>query len=61
MKNFIQPGDTLTLTAPAALSSGDGFQVGSIFAVACADAESGASVEGATKGVFDLTKTSAEA
>ena len=56
MKNKIQPGNVLTLTAPRALSSGGGFLVGSIFAVATSDAASGASVEGDTVGVFDLSK-----
>lgn len=56
MKNFVKEGETLTLTAPYALSSGDGFQVGAkLFAVATAAAANGATVEGATKGVFDLT------
>ena len=61
MKNFIQPGDTLSLTAPYTLLSGDGFLVGSLFAVASADAANGAAVEGATTGVFELKKTNAQA
>ena len=56
MKNFVQDGDTLTLTAPAALNAGDGFLVGTIFAVASEAAANGAAVEGATEGVFDLPK-----
>lgn len=56
LKNFIQPGNTLTLTAPAALAAGDGFLVGSIFAVAAGAAESGADVEGVLVGVFSLPK-----
>ena len=32
--NFIQPGDTLTLTAPYTVASGAGAKVGSIFGVA---------------------------
>ena len=56
MKNFVQDGDCLDLTAPRALSSGEGFIVGSIFAVACTDAASGAAVVGCTEGVFDITK-----
>jgi predicted RecA/RadA family phage recombinase len=61
MKNYIQDGAVLALLAPYALSSGDGFQVGSIFAVASCDAANGAAVEGSTEGVFDLAKTSAQA
>lgn len=56
MKNYVQPGATLTLTAPYAVTSGDGLLVGSIFGVAAGDAASGATVEAALTGVFDLTK-----
>ena len=34
MKNYVQPGNTITLTAPYAVVSGDGLLVGSIFGVA---------------------------
>jgi predicted RecA/RadA family phage recombinase len=61
MKNKIQPGNVLTLTAPRTLTSGVGFLVGSIFAVATSDATNGASVEGDTAGVFDLTKAAGAA
>lgn len=58
MKNFVQDGDTCTFTAPYAVTSGGGFQVGSLFAVAAFDAASGATVEADLEGVFDLTKVS---
>lgn len=61
MKNYIQPGRTLTLPAPYDVAAGDGFLVGSIFAVAAGSALSGADVEGVTDGVFDLKKASAQA
>ena len=61
MKNFIQPGGTVTLTSPSAVSSGDGLLVGSLFGVASGDAASGADVEAMTEGVFDLVKISAQA
>ena len=61
MKNFIQPGGTVTLTAPSDVSSGAGLLVGSLFGVASGDAASGADVEAVTEGVFDLAKTSAQA
>lgn len=54
MRNYVQKGDTLTLAAPAALTSGEGFVVGSIFAIAKHAAANGASVEAAVTGVFDL-------
>lgn len=56
MKNFIQRGDTLTLTAPAALSSGDVVIVGGFIGVAAGDAENGADVETKLTGVFELPK-----
>ncbi|MGR3493308.1 MAG: DUF2190 family protein [Shimia sp.] len=61
MKNYVQPGSTLTLTAPYAVTSGDGLLVGSIFSVAAGDAASGATVEAALTGVFDLTKIGSQA
>lgn len=61
MKNFIQDGDTLTVTAPYALSSGQGALVGSIFGVACSDALISTEVEIKTEGVFDLTKVGSQA
>lgn len=61
MKNFIQEGESLNLLAPYAVSSGDGFQVGSLFAVAASAAINGAAVVGIICGVFDLAKTSAQA
>jgi predicted RecA/RadA family phage recombinase len=56
MKNFKQKGETLTLTAPADVLSGAGVLVGSIFGVASGDALSGADVQVATQGVFNLAK-----
>jgi predicted RecA/RadA family phage recombinase len=61
MKNYVQPGATLTLTAPYAVTSGDGLLVGAIFGVATGDAASGATVEAALTGVFDLTKIGSQA
>ena len=54
MKNFVQPGNAITVAAPAILTSGDGVLIGSLFGVAATDAASGADVEIATTGVFDL-------
>jgi predicted RecA/RadA family phage recombinase len=59
MKNYIQPGNTLTLTAPAEITSGGVVIVGSIIGVANDDAENGASVDVDTVGVFRLPKVSA--
>lgn len=57
MKNFVQPGDVLTFTAPVGdVVSGTGYQIGSLFCVAAADAAAGAEFEGQITGVFDLPK-----
>ncbi len=56
MKNFVQKGETLTLTAPYAVNSGGGALVGSIFGVAAADYANAAEGEFQVCGVFDLTK-----
>jgi predicted RecA/RadA family phage recombinase len=61
MKNYVQPGNTITLAAPYAVASGDGLLVGSIFGVAYGDAANGESVEAALVGVFDLKKVASQA
>lgn len=61
MKNYVQPGDTLTLTAPYAVASGAGLLVGSIFGVATAAAAISTPVEAAVTGVFDLAKATGAA
>ena len=61
MKNYVQPGNTITLTAPYAVTSGDGLLVGSIFGIASWDAALGEPVETALTGVFDITKVGSQA
>jgi predicted RecA/RadA family phage recombinase len=61
MKNYIETGSILTLTAPYAVAAGAGFQVGRIIAVATSAAASGATVEGITTGVVEVAKVSAQA
>lgn len=56
MKNFIQPGEVVTLTAPYDVESGDGLLVGSLFGVANGKALNGAEVEAALCGVYSLKK-----
>ena len=56
MKTFIQSGDSLTVTAPYAVTSGQGVLVGALFGIAAFDAAISTSVEVQTKGVFDVTK-----
>ena len=60
MKNFVQNGDVLSLTAPYDVAAGAAFKVGGIIAVATSAALSGAAVEGIVVGVFDLAKVSAQ-
>ena len=61
MKNYIQDGDTITVTAPAAVTSGDFVQVGRIRGIAVTSAASGALVELKTTGVFTIPKLGSEA
>lgn len=56
MKNFVQPGDSLNVLAPYAVTSGQGALVGGLFGVAAFDAANGVAVELQVEGVFDLTK-----
>lgn len=56
MKNFVQPGSTLTVVAPYDLNPGDGCLVGIVFGIACGKYLSGATdAEVQTEGVFDIT------
>ena len=56
MRNFVQPGDVLTLIAPAAVKSGGVVSVGAFVGVATSDAAQGAAVETQLVGVFELPK-----
>jgi len=60
MKNYIQNGDMITVTAPVGgVTSGQGILVGSLFGAVAATASEGEAVEIATTGVFDLPKDAA--
>ena len=56
MKNYIQPGNTVTVAAPASVLSGDLVVVGSLIGVAAFDALSAEPIEIDTEGVFLLPK-----
>lgn len=56
MQNFRHKGETLTLTAPYAVTSGGGALVGRLFGVAADTVASGAIGEFVMRGVFDLAK-----
>ncbi len=60
MKNFVQEGNTITVAAPADVTSGQLVVVGSIVGVAAYDAASGADVEVAVGGVFELPKVATD-
>lgn len=60
-RNFIQPGDTITMTAPYAVASGGGVLVGAVFGVALHDAAQGAPLEAKRAGVFDMPKAAGQA
>lgn len=59
MKNFVAPGDNLTVAAPYAVDGGEGVLINQLFGVANSDAENGATVVISTVGVFDIAKPSA--
>lgn len=60
-KNFIQPGQNITVTATAAVASGAIVQAGSIIGVAAGKAAIGEPVDIVTTGVFELPKVASEA
>mgnify|MGYP003520645485 CR=1 FL=1 len=60
MKNYIQPGNTLSLAPGAAVSAGVGYLFGtSLFGVAAEDVASGVVGAFVTEGVVNIAKTSA--
>ncbi|WP_369757766.1 DUF2190 family protein [Falsihalocynthiibacter sp. CO-5D18] len=61
MKNYVQAGNSISLTAAAAAASGAGVLVGSLFGVANNAAAIGETVTLVRKGVFTLPKVSAQA
>lgn len=62
MKNFIQPGDVLDLTAPlGGVVSGGVYQIGQLLVVAGISAEADAPFTGKTTGVFGVTKVGTQA
>ena len=61
MKNYVQPGNVVSLPAPYDVPSGGGLLVGALFGVATVDATTGNPVETAVDGVFDLAKVPAQA
>lgn len=61
MKNYVQPGETITVVAPYALSPGDGCQVGAVFGISAGSYASGADAEVfVDDAVFDITALSTD-
>lgn len=59
MKNFVQEGCTLRLTAPTGgVVGGNGYLIGSLFVVATATIAEGLPFEGSNEGVYDLPAAS---
>ncbi|WP_333830400.1 DUF2190 family protein [Pararhodobacter sp.] len=58
-KNFIQPGDTITIPAPSDVAGGFPVIAGDIVGIAQGDAASGADVDVKTSGVWELPKVGA--
>lgn len=56
MKNFVQVGENITVTAAAVAQSRDGIKMGNLFGVASGDAQIGEPVTLVTVGVFDMPK-----
>ena len=61
MKTYVQPGHTVTLAAPYAVTSGSGMLVGALFGIATHDAAQSEPTETLLSGVVDLNKIGAEA
>lgn len=62
MKTFVQPGKTLTLTAPAGgVLSGKFYKIGSAWGVAHQSAAAGTKFDLETGGVYALDKTAGQA
>ena len=61
MKNYVQKGDNITVTAPAAATSGEGVLIGGLFGIAAGDAAIGEALDLVTVGVFAMPKVSTDA
>jgi predicted RecA/RadA family phage recombinase len=62
MRNYVQPGKTLTLTAPSGgVTSGRGYLIGGLLVIACVTAAENEPFAAMVEGVFTHAKTSAQA
>lgn len=60
MKNYVQKGDNITVTAAAAAASGEGVLIGSLFGIAAGDAGIGDDLDLVTVGVFAMSKVATD-
>lgn len=60
MKNFVQAGENITVTATAAATSGEGVKVGELFGIAAGDAAIGGDLDLVTVGVFEMPKVNTD-
>lgn len=60
MKTYVEDGETVVVTAPEAVDSGEFIKVGELYGVAPAAADNGASVVLKRRGVFTLPKTTSQ-
>lgn len=61
MKNYVQKGENITVTAAAAATSGDGVLINDLFGIAAGDAAIGEALDLVTVGVFTMTKVGTDA
>lgn len=60
MKNFVQPGNQIEVSAPVDVLSGVGVQIGSLFGIASIDALTGVKVNLGVEGVYEVAKLLAD-
>lgn len=60
MKNQVQRGDNITVTATASVKSGEGVLMGNLFGIAAGDAAIGEPLDLVTVGVFRMDKVEAD-
>lgn len=61
MRNFVQPGNAVTVPSPRDVASGEGILIDRLFGVAGTDAPSGGELVLHCEGVYDLPKATGEA
>jgi len=60
MRNYVQPGENITVTAAATATSGQGVLIGNLFGIAAGDAAIGEDLDLVTVGVFAMPKVSTD-